>query len=649
MGRKPTKKQLKEELFNRPSMRRRLAAKAKDNKKAVGHKALADVALAFQRDFYLCTEKEMVQRWGSSLSILEHVKPALSAEMNAAISANFKEHNPFWEYTREFIYNQEEFDPNTQEKIGMAEFRLYEPLHKDIVCKEILKYVIEGDSAHVGLAVFISRYCLKTYIGCISLASFLLTRHRVLFNDYTTIRIIHDVIDEAVVRSKLIKNKHQYCKPLIELYPEVEIPHNWGTEKKWDFRGRDVEEGVDIDAQISATSSGSAQQGRHPMYTIVDDLESERHTNSPAAVKETLNFFSGFKFSQQIGLSRKVLLGTFYNPDSIHANIVEKAEAAKRGEIPEGATWRIIHLPGILDEDGEKKALYPTRLNLEELERLRQEDIAENGTDLGWRMQCMLDFKASGEHRFDMEMFREVNLLEPESALERKVSDSLYKAPTFVFFDAAGKDESTAGKGDSNAIWVVKFPRIDEQIHLVAIDAHSDNISSLTDASMKCLELANQYDAWWIIAEESPSHKVVGSELNRVAKERGYRYHFKIDGKSSQSGNIRTLTPKKGAASGVANISGWKMGRITKLKNRFNNGLVWFNSAIPNLGVLRSQMGPFPFIRNDDELDALSLGEDERIASLVPVPRIRNVPFKKPPTPPPPKRLSRYTPFYGRG
>ena len=610
---------------------------------------LAKTAVEFQRDFYLCTPEQMRARWtdlpDASRALLA-VEKALPVACRDQLESSFKEHNPFWEYTRYVIYEGQDWDDASQAMVPMEEYYLEEELHRGILCRRIFDYIVDPSPTRIGLAIFITRFGTKTYVGCNALTSWLLTRHRVLFNDYITIRIIHDLEEEAVNRAAYVKTKHQRSQRLRELYPEVRVPEAWMKENAWDLIGcKDSGSGA-LDKQVTATGARSAQQGKHPRITIIDDIESERHANSPAAVRETRNAFRGFSFSERIGASKKVLLGTFYNPDSVHNVIVENAERAERGEdVDPRATWEVIRLPAILNEGTEsEKLLYPKRLPYEVIEQKKQECILETGNSLNWNMQMMLNFEAASVFRFQMDQWNLLSLAEPETEFEDRIVAALQHAPLFSFGDYAAKDEESKGRGDWNAIWIVGFPIVDGRVHRVYIDAHHDNVSNLTEICKKHLELSNTYDVWWVVAEESPAHKMVATELTRISAELGLAYYRRFDkGRKLYEGNIVTIRPKAGKGRGVGNISAWKAQRMNKMQNIFNSTGVWFNDAIdPDvLNAMHQQVTSYPFIKRDDLIDAASQGDDEEVAHLIPAPRIRQGGLKRRRKPPRPVLLPR--------
>ncbi len=613
------------------------------------NEALAKNVVAFQRDFYICTPDQMRERWTASpevCRIVKAIEKALPTPCREQLESSFIDHNPFWEYTRYIIYEGQDWDDATQKMVPMDEYYLEEKLHRNILCRKIYDYIINPTPKRIGLAIFITRFGTKTYVGCNALTSWLLTRHRVLFNDYITIRIIHDLEEEAVNRAVYVKTKCQRSKRLRELYPEIRLPEPWGKENAWDLLGcKDSGSGA-LDKQVTATGARSAQQGKHPRITIIDDLESERHKESPAAVRETKNAFRGFSFSERIGASKKILLGTFYNPDSVHNTIVENAERAERGEdVDPRATWEVIRLPAILNEGTEnEELLYPKRLSYEEIEKKKQECILDTGNDLDWRMQMQLDFAAASVFRFQMDQWNLLSLAEPETEFEDRIVSALNHAPLFSFGDFAAKDEESRGRGDWNAIWVVAFPVVDGRVHRVYIDAHYDNISTLTEICKRQLELSSLYDVWWVVAEESPAHKVVATELTRVSAEMGLQYFRRFDkGRKVYEGNIITIRPKAGTGRGVGNISAWKANRINKFQNAFNNTGVWFNDSIDPeiLDAMHQQAISYPFIKRDDLLDAASQPDNEDIAHLIPAPRIKQQGLKRRRTPPRPVLLPR--------
>jgi len=567
------------------------------------------------------------------------VEKALPDVCRTQLENSFEGHNPFWEYTKYIIYDGDEWDDVLQSMVPLDEYYLDKKLHQDILCKDIFEYIVDHKPDRIGLAIFITRFGTKTYVGCNALTSWLLSRHRVIFKDYITIRIIHDLEDEAVNRASYVKTKHQRCKRLRELYPEVRIPEAWMKENAWDLQGcKDSGSGA-LDKQVTATGARSAQQGKHPRITIIDDIESERHADSPAAVRETKGFFRGFSFSERIGASKKILLGTFYNPDSVHNTIVENAARAERGEdVDPRATWRVIRLPAILNEGTDsEELLYSKRLPYEIIEQKKQECILETGNSLNWRMQMMLDFEAATVFRFQMDQWNLLSLAEPETDFEDRIIAALQHAPLFSLGDYAAKDDESRGRGDWNAIWIVGYPVVDGRIHRVYLDGYMDNTSTITEICRKQLEMSNTYDCWWVIAEESPAHKVVATELVRVSAELGLPYYRRFDkGRKLYEGNIRTIRPKGGKGRGIANISAWKANRINKMQNAFNAMGVWFNSAIDPevLDAMHTQLVNYPFIKKDDLVDAASQGDDEEIMDLIPQPRIKQTGPKRRRRPP---------------
>lgn len=592
----------------------------------MGKLELAEGALLFERDWYLRTGPEMREIWvdGEGARALPKILPFLKSNMREAVAAGFNDHVPTYEWARLALYGGWKYDINTKQKFNMGDFYLYPPLHREIICKRLEQYFLGPKTDYAGLAIFITRGGLKTYLGCLNLASWLLTRHRVLFDDYTTIRVISAIEDEAIKRTEEIKNLFQTCAAIHELYPEMIIPPGrYENATDWDIPGRAESGNKSLDPSMRAIGAKSTEQGSHPTYTIIDDLEGKAHMTSQAIREETETFFGMFQYSEDIGSSRTLLLGTFYHPASIHAKMVENKKEAEEEKRVKG-TWDMVLLPGVIDEGlPTERLLYPTRLGYEEIEKFRQHDIATTGSDLPTRMNVYLDFRAASDAAFAMDRWHEFDPLEPANERETDLCKALENSPCFVQCDFAGKDDSTRGTGDYNAIWVIKYPRLEGQVQPVAVDCHYDDTSTLDEAGLVALDLADTYGAWAIIAEESPSHKVVGQALHRLSAERGYRYYQRLGKGGKMEGNIVSLTPRQGAVKGVGGISSWKMSRMMKLKGLWNAGQVWLADGIDALDAFKTQVRDFPFCKPDDLLDAFCLSQDERVAELVPTARLR--------------------------
>ena len=558
--------------------------------------------------------------------VVKKIYTYLTKEMRDAVDTNFEKHSPMYSFAKLGLYSGEKFDLNEQRKYSMADYYLYEPLHKDIICKKLEEYLIGPPSRRRGLAILITRYGLKTYLCVLNLCSWWLTRQRILFDDYTTSRVVSATVDEAVRRAEEIKNLFQTCEPLRELYPEMAIPPDvrWGDQTEWNIPGREASSSKSLDPSMRALGVGSTEQGSHPVLTVFDDVEGKDHARSQAIRDESEEYMKVFKFSTDIGNDRNILVGTFYHPASVHAKMVEANKLAEKEGRIEG-TWDVVLLPCILDEGTpQARPLYPTRLSFEVIESLTQEEIATNGTDLAIRMQCYLDFRANTKYAFDMERWHEFDLEAPIDDRERDLVKALADCPIFVQSDFAGKDEGNRGTGDSNVSWLVAYPRLEGQVQLVVLDCLYDNTSTLDEASLGALDMATTNGAWGLIAEESTAHKVVGQALHRLSKERGYRYYQRLGSTGKEEGNIRSLKPRGSAVRGVGGISSWKMGRMLKFKGIWNAGQVWMVRGTEGLDVLRSQLFDFPFLSgHDDHLDSLCLGQDERVAEMVPIARAR--------------------------
>ena len=88
---------------------------------------LAEIAVRFQRDFYIKSPAEMEGAWlldNSARKILPHIAPALPEPCRVMIKAGFKDHNPFWEFTRAFIYHGMDFDDESRKMVSLADFYL---------------------------------------------------------------------------------------------------------------------------------------------------------------------------------------------------------------------------------------------------------------------------------------------------------------------------------------------------------------------------------------------------------------------------------------------------------------------------------------------------------------------------------------------
>jgi len=594
---------------------------------------LTKVALDFQRDFYISTKEEMKRDWFERedyRAVLPAIYDGLEPVMQTALEEKFANHNPLWEYAKAFTFMGSGFDPRVQRNVIYRDFYLDEDVHRDIADKE-LKYLITPDDNDVGLATFITRFGVKTYLVIINGCSWVLTRHRVKFDDFTTNRIIHEIEPEAVKRAEEVKRIHMYCRPLRALYPEVALPPGtrWMNEQEWDLPGREAVK--TIDPQVRAVGLNSRDQGAHPFYNWLDDLEGKETQTSETTRERGKQMIGRFQYSTQIGMARYVLAGTFYHPAGAHAGIAEAfADKNKKGP-----KWVVIHLPGIIDENTEnERPLLPKSLPIKALHKIRDQEIDAVGNDLNWRMQIMLDFKASTSYAFDMDCWQEIDLEAPETEGDRRILEAVNDGcPTYAFADFAGKDDETKGRGDLNAIEVWAFPTIDGQVHRVMLDAHTDDISTLDEACAIQLEMARNYDCWGVIAEEAVAHRVVGTTLNTIATQKGYINYYQTFIKNKQMGTIITLKPKKMAAQGMGAISSWKMARMNKFQLVFNQRRVWINSQIDQdiLDAFQDQLRPFPFIKKDDILDAASQADDDTIAAKLPQPRVKKTPISRRP------------------
>jgi hypothetical protein len=491
--------------------------------------------------------------------------------------------------------------------------------------------------------VFVLREGLKSRIFVVGTGAWLLTRHRVLFSDFTGIRILHDVESEAKQRAEWIKTLLTYNTALRALYPEVAIPQDrkWGTFEAWDLPGAEGRAG---DPQVAAFGARSRLQGTHYPYTLIDDLESPDHKTSVASRDETERYFNLLKYSGKGTQRKTILAGTFYSPFGIHSNIAESFEEWQReaGEEKRKTRWDVVRLPAILEEGippkyskknlsqtGGERSIYPNRFPLEFLKAESQEEIDSTGDDLDFRMQRMLDFKARGKYEFDLERWgaQQLDLDDPgEDGLSKQVAEALDSATCIVFADLAGKDEGTKGKGDSSAIVALKFPNVDGRVHVVAVDSRVNKEYTLEEGCAAQLQMAHAWGASMVVAEENPSHRVLGEMLNRTAKELSLPYYQTVTPQGKQLGNILTLKPRASSSRAIGTISSWKMGRMRSFRSKWNSGLVWLSASCEGLDALFETLKTFPFCPEqigDDLLDAMSQSEEVQVSSRLPSPHPR--------------------------
>lgn len=585
---------------------------------------IAAATIQFERDFYVLTEEELRGVWmGRMRPIVEDlIRPQVSPNVKKGIESDFEEHFPLWEYSRSFWYDGFVFDQETQQKVSKEDFFLHEPFHKKQVIIPLSNYLLSPpDPYKTGLAMFIARFCLKTYIMVIT-AGWLITRHRIVFDDYTTIRFIHDVEGDAVKRTDRIKNKFRTHTRLRALYPEIIIPKGtWGTAEEWDLQGRDESGEETLDSQVKAIGMRSVKQGSHPQYTFIDDVENEAHMNSPASRRETRTLFGALSFAAQLGLSKTVLSGTFYTPLGIHAQIMEMARVdSENGD--KKATWDVIHLPAAYDWDTPQESLiYPTRLSHDIIAAKLQESEELYGDDLFARMQLFLDFKQTGRVEFDMSKWREIDLENPTSTFDHSMMNALRGAPIIMQIDSAWKNPltPTGGKGANTAILCIAYPRLDGVVWRVLLDAIYDDTLTLKEGCAQAMNMAAAWKPWYILVEEI-GQKVSGPGLADMAKERGLRYFMRLPrlGSGHTEGNIIPVHPRKTGEESLGKISAWKMARFKRLQYVWNEGRIVLNKDVTCLAGLREEGTDFPFGRKCDFLDAMALADDERMQAILP-------------------------------
>lgn len=638
---------------------------------------VADLTTTYLRDFHLCTETEMKERWGPLLDLKKTLKLGLEEAYSPwddtrlratfldtsraadALDTEWAGHNPIYEYGRSFFYYGAWVDRFTQKRVSKVDYWLFEPFHKEILANLIQAQLLgKIDPNIVGAAVFVSRNALKTYWMIIAGAYFL-TRYRVLFNDFATLRITHDIESAAKWRGDQIKQLFQYCRPFRSLYHECRIKPGakWGASEAWNMPGRQEADKLSLDPQVVCCGVKAAKQGAHPDADLIDDAEGERHMRSAASREESQVFIKGLMYAAQFASCRRLLMGTFYSPYGTHAMIVDSCKPEDDYGNPQEPMWRIAHLPAVasdaqllaagardleafpLAEKMGGRLLYPTRLYETALDAGRRNEERLYGTDVFWQMQMMLRFRGDMESRFKAQMHL-VNLLNPRTDEERQLEKSIAYGTRAVFADLAQKNEDTRGTGDNNAIVTVGFSFLDGAAPIrTLIDATYNDIFDINQCVEEMMRQAKLYKVDWIFPEE-PGQKTIGPLCAAYAAQKGlpYTQAFLRPGSGVTEGNIVAIVPKrlaKGAkeAAGMAaaRFSSWQWALINAFIADYNGGRWRFAKGIDCIDGLCEEMDVFPHGKTgvgDDFLMALSIGYDERIKALLPMPRMRGASFR---------------------
>ena len=647
----------------------------RDAKRASWARDVADLTRLYLRDFYVCTKEEMRERWGNDRDLYPLLREGLfkihspwddtrasslmidASRPLAALDSDFEGHLPLYEFMRAFWYYGAFTDRVTQKKVSRADYFLYEPLHKDVMAAVIQdKLIGPVDMSKVGTGVFESRNILKTY-SMLSACSFVLTRGRVLFNDYWTIRITHDGEKQAKWRGEQVKQLFQYCRPFRALYDEMRLPQGVKHEsaEEWNLVGRQQADQMTLDPQVVVAGMRSTKQGAHPDFDFGDDLEAERHMRSPASREELATYFEGLMYAAQAGTCRRLVLGTFYSPFGTHAAIVEAAKDVDDYGSPVNPLWDIILLPAVINEGkapckdehcpglldcGNEHLAYPTRLTKQVLETMRQNELRKYGTDVFYQMQMMLRFKAAGASRFKAAM-QYVDLMQPHEGTERVVARALETSTRAVFADLAQKNDETRGTGDNSAIGTVAFCYLEGTTPVrVLLDATYNDEFDINECVNEMLRQAKLYSVDYIFPEE-PGQKTVGPLLHAASTERGLPYFqsFTKLGSAKTEGNIIPIVPKKQEVSatlasglGGGRFSSWKWAIFNAFISDYNLGHWRFAKGIECIDGLVEEMSVFPVGSAKvkcDFINMLSLSYVDSIQAYLPRPKMRQPAFKR--------------------
>lgn len=510
------------------------------------------VLVRFSRDLSTRTEEEVAGIWsGRNLKALEVIRPGL-------FDRSIRDHNPIYYLALRCWFDN---DPSL----------LWEPFHKDKICKTLLDFYFTPKNKYSGLIILAQRDSFKTTFCHGVFAQFLSLRARHVDKKDIRIGLCHHAEPMAMENLSILKAKSLNHPWLKENWPEFCSDIDFDSSKKFDWPCKT--EGVSYikDPSARAFSNKSSRAGGHMDWKLNDDLVTEEHIKSKIIREEAfLNYRAGRDLiDTKVG--KEVNTGTYYHVHDMWNKLVKSG----RYQV------LVIEAGG---KDTNEPLSFPTRHTQEFLDNKRAEQLATDGSDMMYWLQYQLRPKTKSLVAGDIAWIQRCSL--------EHITERTRELGIVIICDPAWKGTKNSGKGDYAAIAAVGFERRGVLVYRYLLELTHSNEMTANDGIDEIFRLMQKWGTNDVAPEEHGGH-TFRTMLENEAGKRGKWLNL-IELKSKQLA---------------------KAERITSFMGHVEQGHFFIVDGC-EAGPFLSEFEDYPQTDHDDALDAVAYSCDKHVTEM---------------------------------
>ena len=457
---------------------------------------------ALARDFCTLTPREIRGRWASPNDA------EVLRDLGVDLPARLVNHNPIYFLAQQVWFDNVIDDPTF----------LYAPFHRDILCDEVLKFVLRGrqpDTA--GMLVLFPRDSFKSTFQHGVVPMWFSMRQKHLYDEDVRILLQHHKEQQAAANLIRLRQKSVTSPYVKDVWPEFWAPKDYGTSTQFDWpakvRGRFAE------PSVFAVGLGGSMVGWHFDLKLDDDLVTDDHIHSRIIRQQALSKYGTNRFLLDTVRGLEIGSGTRYHVNDLWSHHIK----AKKGSHP---LYHVVCRPAKGPDGG---LLMPHRLTEEFLQARREEEIAHSGNDILWWLQYMLEVKSELSVAADPAWIRQANI-------EHLPND----AWRVLLVDPAWKGTEQQGKGNNAAMAVMALERRGPHVLKYLLDISVSNAWTPKEGMDEIFRLMQKWQVRDVGIETFNDITFV-TDCTNAAVSAGLDFNF-IDFKSKRRGKATRIS-----------------------------------------------------------------------------------------------------------
>ena len=454
------------------------------------------------RDFCTRTKREIEEKWHSPNDA------EVLRDLGVDLPVQLKDHNPIYFLAEKIWFDNVITDPGF----------LYAPFHRDILCNEVLKFVLRGRQTDIaGMLLLFPRDSFKSTFqhGVVPMWFSLRSKH---VND-EDVRILLQHHKEQQASANLIRLRQKsVTSPFVkDVWPEFWSVKDYGTSTAFDWpcktRGRFAE------PSVFAVGLGGSMVGWHFDLKLDDDLVTDDHIHSRIIRQQALSKYGTNRFLLDTVRGLEIGSGTRYHVNDLWSHHIK----AKKGSHP------LYHVVCQAAKGPDGALLMPHRLTEEFLQARRDEEIAHSGNDILWWLQYMLEVKSELAVAADPAWIR-------RTSIEHLPNE----AWLVLLVDPAWKGTEQQGKGNNAAMAVMALERRGPFILKYLLDISVSNAWTPKEGMDEIFRLMQK---WQIrdVGIETFNDITFVTDCQGAAVSAGLEFNF-IDFKSKRRGKATRIS-----------------------------------------------------------------------------------------------------------